>query len=143
MSKEVSDGASDGGGQCSHRVSEALVAARVGLPQAGARPAQSTRRKIGVEKSRPQFPLRRLYAKPSQTMVFGFAVGGENFCRRRLGRRAARAPSPPRLAAGAGDRNAETLKDFYVLGLFDAISSRLVFGSEPPAFQTSQTKLKQ
>ena len=28
-----------------------------------------------------------------------------------------RAPSPPRLAAGAGDRNAETLKDFYVFGL--------------------------
>ena len=26
------------------------------------------------------------------------------------------ATSPPRLAAGAGDRNAETLKDFYVLG---------------------------
>ena len=28
-----------------------------------------------------------------------------------------RALSPPRLAAGAGDRNTETLKDFYVFGL--------------------------
>ena len=135
VSKEVSDGASNGGAQCSHRVSEAQVAARAGLPQAGARPAQSICRKIGVKKSRPRFPLRRLYAKPSQTTVFGFAVGFKKLCRRRLERRAARAPSPPRLAAGAGDRNAETLKDFYVLGLLDAISSRLFFGSAPSAFQ--------
>ena len=69
---------------------------------------------------------------------FEFAVGFENFCRSRLERRAARAPSPPRLAAGAGDRNAETLKDFYVLGLLDAISSRLFFGSEPSAFRIFQ-----
>ena len=38
---------------------------------------------------------------------------------------------PPRLAAGAGDRNTETLKDFYVLGLLETISERFVFGAEP------------
>ena len=39
-------------------------------------------------------------------------------------------PSPPRLAAGAGDRNAETLKDFYVLGLLEAISERFSSGQD-------------
>ena len=64
------------------------------------------------------------------------SVGGAIFC-------APRAPGPPRLAAGAGGRNAETLKDFYFLGLFEAISSRLFFASEPPASKSPSSKLKQ
>ena len=50
--------------------------------------------------------------------------------------------SPPWLAAGAGDHNAETLMDFYVLGPSDAVSARHFFGSNPSASQASQTNLK-
>ncbi len=75
-------------------------------------------------------------------MVFEFAVGFENVYRSRLERRAARAPSPPRRAAGAGGRNAETPKDFYVSGPLDAIPARLFFASEPPAPRISQMNLK-
>ena len=70
----------------------------------------------GVKKSRPRIPLRRLNAKSSQTLVFEFAVGFKKFWRRQKKGGSSRAMSPPRLAAGAGDRNAETLMDFYVLG---------------------------
>ena len=73
-------------------------------------------RKIGAKQSRPEILLRRLNAKSSQTMVFELAVGFKKFGRRQKKGGSSRAMSPPRLAAGAGDRNAETLMDFYVLG---------------------------
>ena len=79
-------------------------------------PAQGHPPKNRSEKSRQRIPLRRLNAKSSQTMVFELAVGFKKFCRRQKKGGSSRAMSPPRLAAGAGDRNAETLKDFYVLG---------------------------
>ena len=53
-----------------------------------------------------------------------------------------RALSPPRLAAGAGGRNTETLKDFYVLGLLDVISERFFFGVGPSGSRAPQTNLK-
>ena len=74
-------------------------------------------RKFGVKKSRPKNPWRRAYPKSMKTVVFDFAVGFKKFCRRRENGFCSRALGPPRLAAGAGDRNTETLKDFYVLGL--------------------------
>ena len=80
-------------------------------------PAQDLPREIGVKKSRPKIPLRRLYPKSMKAVVFELAVGFEKFCRRRKNGVCSRALSPPRLAAGAGDRNTETLKDFYVFGL--------------------------
>ena len=97
--------------------------------------ARNAHQKNGAKKSRPQSPWRRFYAKRSQMMISGLAVGFENFCRRRLYGRASRALSPPRLAAGAGGRIAETLKNFYVLGVFGGVSLRLFFGSRTPAFQ--------
>ena len=75
-------------------------------------------------------------------MVFELAVGFKKFCRRRTNGGGTRASSPPRLAAGAGDRNAETLKDFYVLGLLEAISERFVFGTEPSGARAPQMNLK-
>ncbi len=65
-----------------------------------------------------------------KTLVFEFAVGFKKFCRRRENGFCSRALGPPRLAAGAGDRNTETLKDFYVLGLLGAISERFVFRTD-------------
>ncbi len=75
-------------------------------------------------------------------MVFELAVGFKKFCRRRKNGVCSRALSPPRLAAGAGDRNTETLKDFYVLGLLEAISERFVFGAEPSGSRAPQMNLK-
>ena len=68
-------------------------------------------------------------------MIFGLAEGFEKFCRRRLYGRASRALSPPRLAAGAGGRIAETLKNFYVWGVFGGVSLRLFLSSRTSAFQ--------
>ena len=82
------------------------------MPTRGAWP-KDLPRKFGVKKSRPNNLWRRAYPKSMKTVVFDFAVGFKKLCRRRengfLG--------PPRLAAGAGDRNTETPEDFYVLGL--------------------------
>ena len=86
------------------------------MPTRGAWP-KDLPREFGVKKSRPKNPWRRAYPKSMKTVVFDFAVGFKNFCRRRENGFCSRALGPPRLAAGAGDRNTETLKDFYVLGL--------------------------
>ena len=67
-------------------------------------------------KSRPKNSWRRAYPKYMKMAVVDFAVGVKKFCRRRKNGFCSRALGPPRLAAGAGDRNTETLKDFYVLG---------------------------
>ncbi len=104
--------------------------------------AQGPTPKNRSEKSRPRIPLRRANAKSSKTMVFELAVGFKKFCRRRKNGVCSRALSPPRLAAGAGDRNTETLKDFYVLGLLEAISERFVFGTEPSGSRAPQMNLK-
>ena len=91
------------------------TSARVG-PQAS--PARAPHpRKIGVKKSRLKIPWRRFYPKSTVMAVFELAVGFNKFCRGRKNRVRSRALSPPRLATGAGDRNTETLKDFYVFGL--------------------------
>ena len=95
-SKEASQGASNDSGQCSQGVSLRIWS--LGWPAQGGRPP----RKSGVKKSRPTFALCRLYAKLSQTMIFGFAVGFENFCFCRFKRRAARALVPRGLPRGRG-----------------------------------------
>ena len=61
-------------------------------------------------------------------------MGFENFCSRALAKTAPRAQGPPRLAAGAGDRNAETLKNFYVLECLGQFSRAFSSGSDqrPP-----------
>ena len=46
---------------------------------------------------------------------------------------APRAQGPPRLAAGAGDRNAETLENFYILGRLGQFSRGFSFGSDQRA----------
>ena len=51
------------------------------VPALGAQP-RDIPRKIGVKKSRPKIPLRRLNTKSPKTMVFELAVGVKNFCRR-------------------------------------------------------------
>ena len=120
-----------------------MSAARLWGPGGAPRGAQprGIPRKVGVEKSRQRIPLRRLNAKSSQTMVFELAVGFE-ISARGVNFRAPCALGPPRLAAGAGDRNAETLKDFYVLGLLEAISERFVFGTEPSGARAPKMNLK-
>ena len=59
-------------------ISSVRARCRPRAPSPGASPKKSER-----TKSRPKIPLRHLYAKSSQTMVFEFAAGFENFCRRR------------------------------------------------------------
>ena len=51
------------------------------VPAPGAQP-RDIPRKIGVKKSRPQIPLRRLNTKSSKTMVSELAVGVKKICRR-------------------------------------------------------------
>ena len=80
------------------------------------RPSQVALQKAVVEKVRLQFLHAVYIAKSSETMISGLAMGFENFRWRAEVRPAPRAQGPPRLAAGAGDRNVETLKDFHVLG---------------------------
>ena len=67
-------------------------------------------------------------------MFSELAVGFENFRWRAEMRPAPRAQGPPRLAAGAGDRNAETLKDFHILGASPQF---------PRAFSVALTKYSQ
>ena len=90
-------------------VSAARLWGSGGAPR-GAQP-RGIPRKVGVKKSRPEIPLRRVNTKSSQTVVFELAVGLKNLTEAKK-RLLVRNKSP----AGAGDRNAETLKDFYVLG---------------------------
>ena len=80
------------------------------------RPSQAALQKAGVGKIGLKFLHAADIAKSSETMFSQLAVGFENFCWRAAMRLAPRAQGPPRLAAGAGDRNAETLMDFYILG---------------------------
>ena len=80
------------------------------------RPSQVALQKAVVEKIGFKFLHAVYIAKSSETMFSEPAVGFENFRWRAEMRPAPRAQGPPRLAAGAGDRNAETLKDFHVLG---------------------------
>ena len=91
------------------------------------RPSQVALQKVVVEKIGLEFLHAVYIAKLSETMFSELAVGFENFRWRAEMSPAPRAQGPPRLAAGAGDRNAETLKVFYVFRLFGAISSRLFF----------------
>ena len=93
-----------------------LVAAR--LPQ----PSQAALKKTGVEKSRSQIPPRPLHRK---------VIRNDVFLRWRAEMSPApRAQGPPRLAAGAGDRNAETLKDFHILGSSAQFPRAFFFGSD-------------
>ena len=80
------------------------------------RPSQVALQKAVVEKVGLEFFHAVYIAKSLETMFSQQAVGFENFCWRPETRPAPRAQGPPRLAAGAGDRNAETPKDFYILG---------------------------
>ena len=109
-------------------------------PQGYPRPGPAPKNRS--EKSRPRNPWRRAYPKSMKTVVFGFAVGFKKFRRSRENGFCSRALGPPRLAAGAGDRNAETLMDFYVLGLREAISACFFFRTGPIASQAPQTNLK-
>ena len=69
-------------------------------------------------------------AKSSETMFSQLAVGFENFCWRAEMKSAPRAQGPPRLAAGAGDRNAETFMDFHILGSSAQFLRAFFFGSD-------------
>ena len=111
-----------------------------GAPRAAL--AQAPAPKNRSEKKSAENPWRRAYPKSMKTIVFGFVVGFQKFCRRRENGFSSRALGPPRPAAGAGDRNTETLMDFYVFGLREAISARFFFGAEPTASQAPQTNLK-
>ena len=99
-------------------------------------PAQALPRKIGVKKSRPRNPWRRAYPKSMKTVVFGFAVGFKKFCRSRENGFCSRALGPPRLAAGAGDRQSETLTNIYNLAPSGCFSKR--FPLLTPAFSNPQ-----
>ena len=96
-------------GQCSQRVCEGLLAAWVAQPSA-ASPKKSEWKKSptnSTARSLSQSHPKRWFS--SLPWALKISVGGAK-------KVLPRAPGPPRLAAGAGDRNAETLKDFYVLG---------------------------
>ena len=94
------------------------------------RPSQVARQKAGVEKVSVKFSHAAYIAKSSETMFSELAVGFENFRWRAEMRLAPRAQGPPRLAAGAGDRNAETLKDFHILGSSAQFPRAFFFGSD-------------
>ena len=87
-----------------------------------------------VEKIGFKFLHAVYIAKSSETMFSELAVGFENFRWRAEMRPAPRAQGPPRLAAGAsrggGARNAETLKDFHVLGFSAQFPRAFFFGSD-------------
>ena len=93
-------------------------------------PSQAALEKVGVEKSRCQILPRRLHRKVIRNDVSELAVGFENFRWRAEMRPAPRAQGPPRLAAGAGDRNAETLKDFHILGSSAQFPRAFFFGPD-------------
>ena len=79
------------------------------------RPSQAALQKAGVEKSGLKFLHAVYIAKSSETVFSELAVGFENFRWRAEMKPAPRTQGPLRPAAGAGDRNAEAVKDFYVL----------------------------
>ena len=94
------------------------------------RPSQVALQKVVVEKIGLKFFHAVHIAKSSETMFSELAVGFENFRWRAEMRPAPRAQGPPRLAAGAGDRNAETLKDFHILGSSAQFPRAFFFGSD-------------
>ena len=94
------------------------------------RPSQVALQKVGVEKVGFKFLHAVYIAKSSETMFSELAVGFENFRWRAEMRPAPRVQGPPRLAAGAGDRNAETLKDFHILGSSAQFLRAFSFGSD-------------
>ena len=94
------------------------------------RPSQVALQKAVVEKVGLKFLHAVYIAKLSETMFSELAVGFENFRWRAEMRPAPRAQGPPRLAAGAGDRNAETLKDFHILGSSAQFPRAFFFGSD-------------
>ena len=95
------------------------------------RPSQVALQKVVVEKIGFEFLHAVYIAKSSETMFSELAVGFENFRWRAEMRPAPRAQGPPRLAAGAGDRNAETLKDFYILGPSAQFPRAFSLGTDP------------
>ena len=94
------------------------------------RPSQVALQKMGVEKIGFKFLHAVYIAKLSETMFSELAVGFENVGWRPEMRPAPRAQGPPRLAAGAGDRNAETLKDFHILASPAKFPRAFFFGSD-------------
>ena len=93
-------------------------------------PARLPFKKWAWKKIRFKFFHAAYIAKSSETMFSELAVGFENFRWRAEMRPAPRAQGPPRLAAGAGDRNAETLKDFHILGSSAQFPRAFFFGSD-------------
>ena len=93
-------------------------------------PSQAALQKAGVEKIGLKFLQAVYIAKISETMFSELAVGFENFRWRAEMRPAPRAQGPPRLAAGAGDRNTETFKDFHILGLSAQFPRAFFFGPD-------------
>ena len=94
------------------------------------RPSQVALQNVVVEKIGLKFFHAVYIAKSSETMFSELAVGFENVGWRPEMRPAPRAQGPPRLAAGAGDRTAETLKDFYILGFSAQFPRAFFFGSD-------------
>ena len=95
------------------------------------RPSQVALQKTGVEKVGLKFLHAVYIAKLSETMFSELAVGFENFRWRAEMRLAPRAQGPPRLAAGAGGRDAETRLDFQILGPSAQFPRAFFFGSDP------------
>ena len=93
-------------------------------------PSQAALQKAGVENIGLKFLHAVYIAKLSETMFSELAVGFENYRWRPEMRPAPRAQGPPRLAAGAGDRNAETPKDFHILGPSAQFPRAFFFGSD-------------
>ena len=93
-------------------------------------PAKPPLKKRVLKKVGFKFLHAAYIAKSSETMFSELAVGFENFCWRPEMRPAPRAQGPPRLAAGAGDRNAETRENFYILGRLGQFSRAFSSGSD-------------
>ena len=93
-------------------------------------PSQAALQKVGVKKIGFKFLHAANIAKSSETMFSELAVGFENFRWRAEVKPAPRAQGPPRLAAEAGDRNAETLKDVHILGSSAQFPRAFFFGSD-------------
>ena len=94
------------------------------------RPSQAALQKVVVEKIGLKFLHAVYIAKSSESMFSELAMGFENFRWRAEMRPAPRAQGPPRLAAGAGDRNAETPKDFHMLGSSAQFPRAFFFASD-------------
>ena len=86
------------------------------VPAPGAQP-RDIPRKIGVKKSRPQIPLRRLNTKSSKTMVSELAVGFLKIMSEALKKLLARVKSPAACRGGGGPqcRNAQGFLHFRPL----------------------------